>query len=118
MLDFSTDVDHKRGRLLKVLLKKGLKFVLDKRGGIVAFNLSLMLLSAEVDLISKNQIRESIALGVYYIDYIQKVFVRLTKVITFYVRATIIQVGVLGLESLILECKICFAIFLAINKQF
>lgn len=41
----------------------------------------------------------------------------LTKLLAIYVKATIIQVGVLGLEDLILGCRVCFTIFLAFNKH-
>lgn len=46
------------------------------------------------------------------------VFALLTEVVVLHLKAIIVQVGVLGLESSILESEVCFGIFLALNKQF
>ena len=52
-LDFSPDIGHKRGGFSETLPEKSLKFVLNKRAGTIIFNLGLMLLLVEVDLISE-----------------------------------------------------------------
>lgn len=52
-LDFSSDANHKGDRFFEVLLEKSFEFVTSKKDGIIAFNLGLVLLSAKVDLISK-----------------------------------------------------------------
>lgn len=57
-------------------------------------------------------------LGACGIGYIKIVFIILMKVIAFYIKTTIVEVGVPGLKNLFLEYKICFAIFLIFNKQF
>lgn len=45
------DTGYKRGRFPKTLLEKGLKFVLNREGSTVAFNMGFVLLLAEIDLI-------------------------------------------------------------------
>ena len=47
--DISPDISYKQGRFSKALPEKGLKFVLSRGDGIVAFNLSFVLLLAEVN---------------------------------------------------------------------
>lgn len=51
LFNFCLNIGYKQGRFSKFLLKKGVKFVLSKKNGIVVFNLSLILLLAEVNLI-------------------------------------------------------------------
>lgn len=99
-------------------MEKNLKFVLGRRDDIIIFNLGLVLLSAEVDSISKKQSREEDALRVYAISHIKIVLALLTEIIVSYVEATMIQVQVPAFKSFILSCKICFTIFLTFDKQF
>lgn len=53
LLNFSLNIYHKCDRFSKTLLEKGFKFVLYKKNNTIAFNLSLVLLSAEIDPIAK-----------------------------------------------------------------
>lgn len=99
-------------------MEKNLKFVLDRRDDIIIFNLGLVLLSAEVDSISKKQSREEDTLRVYAISHIKIVLALLTEIIVSYVEATMIQVQVPAFKGFILGCKICFTIFLTFDKQF
>lgn len=50
-LDFSLDASYKSNRFSKTLPEKSLEFVSSGRNGIIAFNLGLVLLLAEVDSI-------------------------------------------------------------------
>lgn len=50
-LNLSLDANHKSGKFTKVLPKKGLEFILNRRNNIIAFKLGLMLLPMEVNLI-------------------------------------------------------------------
>lgn len=116
--DLSPDASYKSNRFSETLLEKSLKFVPSKRDGIVAFNLGFMLLPAKVDSIAKEQSCKRNALAIRGTGCMKIIFALLTKVLTFHVKATIIQVGILGFDSPILSCKACFATFLALKKQF
>lgn len=50
-LNFCSNAGYKQGGFSKTLLEKSLKFVLSRRDGTVALNLSFVLLSAKADLI-------------------------------------------------------------------
>lgn len=50
-LNFSPDIDYEGNRFSNVLAKKNLEFVLSGRNSIVAFNLSFVLLSLNIDFI-------------------------------------------------------------------
>lgn len=52
-LNFYSDTGYEQDRFSNNLLKKYLKFILNKRNSIVAFNLSFILLLVKVDPISK-----------------------------------------------------------------
>lgn len=119
-LNFCLNIGLKWGRFSKTLLKEDLKFVLWKKDDIIAFNLSLVLLLAEVNLILEKQSHKWDALVAYSIGYIKMILILSTKIITLHVWAFIIQIRVLGLKEEIAECKICLklAIILAFNEQF
>lgn len=50
-LHFNLDASHKWGRFFKTLLEKDFKFILNRNNSIIAFNLSFVLLLAEVNLV-------------------------------------------------------------------
>ena len=75
-----------------------------------------MLLPTEVNPISKKQGYKENKLRPCGIGHVEIVFALLTEVIAFHMKAIIIQVGVLGLESPILRYGVCFTIFLDFNK--
>lgn len=56
LLDLSSDAGYKSGRFSKTLLEKSLEFVPSKRDSTFTFNLGLVLLLAEVNLISEEQV--------------------------------------------------------------
>lgn len=116
MLDFCSNANHKGSRLSKVLLEKSLKFVLSKKDGIVIFNLGLILLLVKVDSILEKQGCKKNALRAHVIGYVKIVLALLTKVVVLNIKGTIAQVGILGLESPIPECKVWFDVFLVFNK--
>lgn len=117
-LDLSPDASHKSSGFSKALPEKKLKFVPSRRDGNVIFKLSFVLLPVEVDLIPEEQGREKYALRAHGTNCVKIIFGLLTKAVVFHMGATILQVGVFGLEGLILEGGICFAMFLALKKQF
>lgn len=98
--------------------EKDLKFVENRRDDTVAFNLSFILLLMEVDPISKEQSCKRYILGVCSSCHIKIVFALLAKIIALHMGATIVFVGVLGIEDFILRSEVCFAMFLTLNKKF
>lgn len=118
MLDFSLDTSYKSSAFSKTLPKKGLEFILNKRESTVIFNLGHMLLLTKVGLIPEKQGNKENVFKTYGIDCVKMLLVLSIKVIPLYMRATLVEVRVLELESSILGCEICFAILLAFNKQF
>lgn len=54
-LNFYLDISYKQDRFFDVLVKKNFEFVIYKKNDIVLFNLSLVLLLAKVNSISKKQ---------------------------------------------------------------
>lgn len=116
--NLNPDIGQKQGKFSKILSKKGLKFISTKKNGLVALNLGLLLLPAEVDPIQKKQNYKKKTLMVYSICYIKMIFALSIKIIALHIGATIVQVRIPGLKGLILEDRVCFAIFLTLNKQF
>lgn len=49
LLNLTPDIIHKYSKFFKAFFEKGLKFVSDRRSGLITIDLSLMLLPAEVD---------------------------------------------------------------------
>lgn len=89
-LNLGLDIGHKRSRFPKILSKKGLEFIPSKGSGNVAFDLSLVLLPAEIDLIPEEQDRKWDALGARGTGRVEMIFALSTKGIVHYVRATIV----------------------------
>lgn len=52
-LSFYLDVGYKKDRFSKILFKKGLKFVLSKNDGTIAFKLSFVLFLVEINPVAK-----------------------------------------------------------------
>lgn len=77
-----------------------------------------MLLLSEVDLILEEQSCKADILKTHSIGCIKIVLVLLIEERVFYIGVIIAQIGILGLENLILGYKVCFTIFLIFNKQF
>lgn len=116
LFGFNPVVGHKNGGFFEILLERSLKFVSSKRDGTVLFNLSLILLSAEVDFIPEKWNYKGNILGVYGTGHIKIVLILLAEVVIFYIWAMIAQVGVLGLEHSITSCKVSLAMFIAFNE--
>lgn len=55
ILNFCSDVSHKKGEFSEILSEKDFKFILSKKSNIIAFNLSLVLLLAKVDLVTEEK---------------------------------------------------------------
>lgn len=117
-LDFNLNAGYKSSRFFKNLLEKSFEFVLSEKDNTVIFNMDFLLLSVKVDLIPKKQGCKKNTLGACNTGYIKIVFTLPKKVIALYVRAIIVEVRILDLKDPISECKVCFAIFLALNKKF
>lgn len=90
LLNFSPNVGHKGGRFSKILLKKGLEFVLSKKDNTIAFNLGLVLLLIEVNLILEEQSHKKNTLGACSTDCVEIVLTLWKKVIILPMRATIV----------------------------
>ena len=117
-LDLSPDASHERDGFSEILPEKGLKFVLSKGDGIVAFNLSFMLLPAEVNPISEERGREEDAFVARGSNRVKIILTLSTEIIALHVRAPIVKVGVPGLEGSIPRGGVCLAMFLAFDKRF
>lgn len=81
LLDLSLDASYKRGRFSKTLLEKSLKFLLSEGDSAVTLYLSLILLLAEVDLVSKKQGYKEDALVIHGSSHVKIVFILLKKVV-------------------------------------
>lgn len=116
--DLSPDVGFKGSGFSEVVLEKGIEFVLSRRDGIIVFNLGLVLLPAEVDPTLGEQDRKRYALRARGTRRVKIVLILLTKIVALHIKATIIEVGIPGLEGAISKDGVYFAIFLANNKRF
>lgn len=83
--NYTPDAIHKHGRFSKVFLKKGFKLVQSQKNSFIIFDSGLILLPAKVDLIPKKQDCKKDAFMIFGFSSFEKVFVLLTKVVTFYV---------------------------------
>lgn len=90
MLIFSSDASYKQDKFFKTQLKKGLKLALSKKNGTVIFNLSFMLLPAEINPNLEKQSRKKDELIAYSSSHVKIVFILSTKIIIFYMQAIII----------------------------
>ena len=117
-LNLSLDVGHKRGRFSETLSEKGLEFILSKESSSVAINLGLVLLPAKVDPILEERGRKRNTLGPRSTGHVKMVLALLTEIIALYIQVSIIQVGVMGLESSLPRGRVFLAMFLALDKQF
>lgn len=88
--NLSQDISYKVGRFFKILLEKSLKFVSNRKDGTITFNLGFILFSAKVDLVSEKQSCNKNVLKTHNISYLEILFRLSIKVITLFVRATII----------------------------
>lgn len=77
-----------------------------------------MLLLAKFDLIPEKWDCKNNTLTANNINHVKTVFELLTKIVAFYLEVIIVEVELLGLENLIPSCKVCFAIYLALNTWF
>lgn len=89
-LDLNRDAGHKGGGFSKTLLEKSLRFVPSRGDSTVIFNLGLLLLPADVDLIPKEQGFKEDKLGTCDIGHIKMVLAMLIEVITLYMGAIIV----------------------------
>ena len=115
-LDLGPNASYKQGEFSKTLPKKGLKFVLSRGDGIVTFHLSFVLLPAEVNPISKERVRKRDAFVAHGFGHIKMILIMLTEIIALHMQASIVKVGVPGLEGSIPGGGICLAMFLALDK--
>lgn len=116
LLDLSLDINYKDSEFSKTLLEKDHDFVQSKGDDTVIFNLGLVLLPAKINPIPEKQSYKRNALRVYGNGYVKIVLAPSTNVVTLYMGATIVQVGVSGLKSYISGYGVYFAIFLALNQ--
>lgn len=84
ILNFCSDVSHKKGEFSEILSEKDLKFILSKKSNIIAFNLSLVLLLAKVDLVTEEKSCKKNAFKTNSIGYIKKIFALPAEGVAFY----------------------------------
>lgn len=72
------------------MLGKNLKFVLSKRGSIIALNLGFILLLAKINAILKKQSCKNDVLIAYDTGHIKMILVLSTKVVVFYMQTFIV----------------------------
>lgn len=90
LLNFYLNIGYKKGWFSKILLKKGLKFVTSREDGTIIFNLSFVLLPVKINLVVEEQSHKKDALVAHVIGYVKIIFALLTKVVAFYIKASII----------------------------
>lgn len=119
-LDSSLNAGYKDIGFSKALFKNGFELISSRRDGTVIFNLGLVLLPIEINPILKKQHCTKDALGARGNGFVKMVHALLTKIITLYMGAIIVQVGIPGLEWRILGYEICLelTILFASNEQF
>ena len=115
-LDLDPDASYKQGRFSKTLLKKGLEFVPSRGDGIIAFNLSFILLPAEVNPISEEEDCKEDAFVAYGSGRVKMILILLIEIIALHMRAAIIKVRVPDLESSIPGDGVRLAMFLTFDK--
>lgn len=86
---------------MQILLKKNIEFVSSKRDDIVAFELGLVLLLAEIDFIIEKESCKKDILRAYCTGCVKIVLALLTEVIALYVEAIIVQIIILGFQALL-----------------
>lgn len=69
--DLFLDVLHKHNRLFKALLKKYFKFDSSKKGGLIFFESSFILLPTKIDFFSNKQSYKSDMPKIFNVDYVQ-----------------------------------------------
>lgn len=84
LLNLDLDTSYKQGRFPKTLLKKSLELILS-RGGIIAFDISLVLLLAKIDLIVEQQSCKKNMFRVCDTGYIKMIFALPPEVIALYI---------------------------------
>lgn len=89
-LNLCSNVGHKQSRFFKVLLKKSFEFIPNKRSNAITFYIDLILLPAEIDLLSKKQSHKKDTLVAHSTSHIKIILVMLTKVIVFYMQVAIV----------------------------
>lgn len=89
MFNRNLDASYEQDRLSKTLWKKGFTFILNRKDNIVAFNLSLVLLSAEINLVTEKRGCKKSILVAYGSSYIKIVFTLLIKIISLYMQVFI-----------------------------
>lgn len=83
-LNLHSDDHHKQGGFSKTLPEKSLKFVLNREGSIVTFNISLILLPVKIDSVADEQSRKRDAFRPCGIGHIKIILVLLAEVVLFY----------------------------------
>lgn len=106
-LNLNLDAGQKQDRFCKILLEKGFKLVPSRESNTVAFDLGLILLLVEIDLISEEQIHRKHVLKACGISHVKIIFALSTKVVIFYMGISVIQIVIPALKSSIPRSKVC-----------
>ena len=89
-LNLGPDVGHERGGFSKTLLEKDLEFIPSEGGGLIALNLGLVLLPAEVDSVPEERGCEGNTLGPRGTGRVEMILTLSTEVVALYVGTTIV----------------------------
>lgn len=85
LFNFNPDVCQKYNRFSKTLSKKDIKFGLYKRNNTIIFNLSFVLLQAEINHITKKQNCKKDAFRPYRIGCVEIILTLLAKIVSLYI---------------------------------
>lgn len=99
--DLISNVVYKYDRFSETLLEESLEFVSFEKNNPVLLNYSFVLLAVEIDSILEKQSCKKDVFMVHGIGHVKIILILSAKVITLYMQACIIQVGVLGLKKTI-----------------
>lgn len=88
--NLSLDIGHKHSGFSKILSEKSFKFFPSKGGGLVALNLSFMLLATKVHLVPGEQGRKRNMLRFCHTGYVKMAFTLLIEIVALQVETTIV----------------------------
>lgn len=88
LFNFTLDIIHKHSKFSKALSKKDFEFVPIGDSGLVTFNLSLILLPTEVNLIPKEKNYKKDVFVAFSPSSFKIIFALLTKVIAFEIQVS------------------------------
>ena len=117
-LDLGPDASYEQSRFFETWPEKDFKFVPSRKDSIVTFNLSFVLLQAEINPVLEERGCKRDAFMAHGSGCVEMILILSKEIIAFYMQAPIVKVGVPSLKGSIPGGGVCLAMFLALNKQF